>query len=153
MAEVTASCFAMHVLGAFQGKGENITNLKLQKLLYYSQAWYLANYDKPLFDDPIEAWVHGPVVPSVFQEYKVNRWSPIGIDYPACLHGRWLPNHLRQHLDNILSAYGNLQGWDLERLSHREQPWLTARGGMPPDASSNAVITHDSMKTFYRRNG
>ena len=153
MSEVTASCLSLHVLGACQASGENINNLKLQKLLYYSQAWYLAIYNKPLFNDPIQAWVHGPVVPIVFQAYKYSGWSPIYIEYPACLLGTSLPNHLKTHLEKVLSAYGGLSGWDLERLTHREDPWRIARAGLPPDASSNAVISHDSMKTYYRQNG
>lgn len=73
----TASIIAKHILGACKAKQDFITNLKLQKLLYYSQAWHLAIYDEPLFQDRIEAWVHGPVVPSVFREYRSFRWSPI----------------------------------------------------------------------------
>jgi Uncharacterized phage-associated protein len=50
--------------------GDIISNLKLQKLLYYVQGFALAMYDKPLFDEDIEAWMYGPVVPCVYQEYK-----------------------------------------------------------------------------------
>jgi uncharacterized phage-associated protein len=153
MAETSASCLSLHILGAFLSKGDKINNLKLQKLLYYCQAWYLANYDKPLFGDPIQAWVHGPVVPIVFQAYKFSGWSPIHLEYPACMGGSHLPGHVKAHLDNVLSAYGGFSGWDLERLTHREDPWRIARAGLPPDASSASVISHESMKSYYRRNG
>jgi len=51
----------------YKGKEENkpITNKKLQKLLYYSQAWYLVFNKKPLFKDKIEAWVHGPAIRTI----------------------------------------------------------------------------------------
>ena len=51
-------------------QGDMMTNLRLQKLLYFAQGWHLARYGKPLFDDDIEAWQYGPVVPSVYNAYK-----------------------------------------------------------------------------------
>lgn len=61
---------ADYIILYFQEHGEPLTNLKLQKLLYYAKGWYLALYDKPLFNDKIEAWVHGPVVPSIYHAFK-----------------------------------------------------------------------------------
>ena len=58
--------------------GDGVSNLKLQKLLYYAQAWNLAIHSKLLFNDPIQAWVHGPVVPSVWHEFRKWSWQPIG---------------------------------------------------------------------------
>ena len=57
---------------AEQNQGDLMTNLRLQKLLYFAQGWYLARYGKPLFSDEIEAWTYGPVVPEVYQTYKPN---------------------------------------------------------------------------------
>ncbi|MGK8328482.1 Panacea domain-containing protein, partial [Pseudomonas aeruginosa] len=50
--------------------GDLVSNLKLQKLVYYAQGFHLAVYDEPLFTDSIEAWTHGPVVPNVYHHYK-----------------------------------------------------------------------------------
>lgn len=77
MAENTARQVADYVIAFLAEHGDPTTNLKLQKLLYYSQAWYLALYDLPLFDDRIEAWVHGPVVPPVYGAFKGKEWQPI----------------------------------------------------------------------------
>jgi len=58
---------ARHIVRESRTTGEPITNLKLQKLLYYCQGWHLAYHEKVLFSDPIQAWVHGPAVPNVYR--------------------------------------------------------------------------------------
>ena len=50
--------------------GELMTNMKLQKMLYYQQGFHLAYFETPLFDEDIEAWMYGPVVPSMYEKYK-----------------------------------------------------------------------------------
>ena len=142
----SASNLAQYIIAHFFAKNEEINNLKLQKLLYYCQAWHLALHEKPLFEDRIEAWVHGPVVPNVFREYKSFRWSPVKAN------GLYNPNpEAKSHIDEILAAYGHFSSWDLERLTHNDAPWKEARGGLPPDVPSNNVISHESMKNFYRQ--
>ena len=51
---------------------DSMSHKKLQKLCYYAQAWYVTIKNKPLFEDDIEAWVHGPVVPSLYSQYKTK---------------------------------------------------------------------------------
>lgn len=58
----------------------SVTNLKIQKLVYYAQAWYLANYGNSLFEEDFQAWVHGPVIPELYQQYKQFSYKPIDID-------------------------------------------------------------------------
>lgn len=142
---ITARDVANYILLAMRNRGESISNLKLQKLVYYSQAWYVARFGLPLFSERIEAWVHGPVVPSLFRDFKQYRWSPIDcdIDMPA------LPAGLATHIDGVLNAYAHLDATQLERLTHRESPWLEARGGIPHDEPSTAVISNESMGRFY----
>lgn len=57
-----------------------ITNLRLQKLVYYAQAWHLAIYQEPLFSEDFQAWVHGPVIPQLYTQYKEYKWNPITKD-------------------------------------------------------------------------
>jgi len=57
--------------------GDDMTHLKLQKLIYFAQAWHLANTGEPLFREDMQAWTHGPVVPSVWHAYKQYQWEPI----------------------------------------------------------------------------
>lgn len=123
----------------------DLTNLKLQKLLYYSQAWYLALEDVSLFSEDIEAWIHGPVVPRVFGTFKEYRWSVI--DRPV---NPLIDEAVVRHLNDVLVAYGKFGATDLERLTHSEQPWIYARRGLAPDEPSRNVISTNHMKSFYR---
>jgi uncharacterized phage-associated protein len=126
--------------------GDLMTNLKLQKLVYYAQAWFLAIYDEPLFGDRLEAWVHGPVQPELYQRFKAHKWNPIPDE---C---KWpdFSDVVKAHLDEIMDVYGDLTAHHLERLVHQESPWIEARRGLPPDESSNNEISWENMKTFYK---
>jgi uncharacterized phage-associated protein len=121
-----------------------ITNLKLQKLLYYSQAWNLVFKGKPLFLESIEAWIHGPVVPSMFRRFKEYRWSPITCSVEASDDVAII-----EHIESVLAAYGKFDASQLERLTHHEDPWIEARRGLEPDAPSRNVISHSAMRNFY----
>lgn len=152
MACTTAHRLADYILYAAKNRGVGeVTNLKLQKLLYYSQAWYLATVNEELFGERIEAWIHGPVVPSVFGSFKAFRWKvlPVPAEEPDIEEGNG-PFTIRQHVAQIFDAYGHLSGSQLEDLTHREDPWKNARGGIPCDAPSNAIISHESMRVYYQ---
>jgi uncharacterized phage-associated protein len=143
---IKASWLAPHIVYWFSSKKQQIDNLKLQKLLYYTQAWHLAIFGTPILAEQIEAWVHGPVIPDVFRLYRDCRWNSI----PATVPSGHLPPGLGKHVTEVLKAYGDFTGWQLERLTHSERPWQEARGGLPPDAPSHNIITHQSMKEYYR---
>lgn len=144
MATSTADRVAEALINLSHDKQDPISNLKLQKLLYYSQAWYLAIFKKPLFNEDIEAWVHGPVVPQVFRRYRICRWSPI----PKGDSEGMSPRDSR-HIVEIWKAYGKFGAYDLERMTHADKPWKHARSGLLPDESSHRVITKDSMMRYY----
>jgi uncharacterized phage-associated protein len=122
-----------------------VDNLKLQKLLYYSQATYLVRNDKePLFPEPIEAWDYGPVVPPVYREYK-----PYGFDVllPADEPVNLSLNEIRA-VDMTLSCFGELSGPALINQTHFEDPWKNAyRPGRP-----GGIISLDSMYVFFKEN-
>lgn len=142
----SASEFAKYFIASFQRKNKAISNLKLQKLLYYAQAWHLALYDRPLFSDDIEAWVHGPVVRAVFREYKPFGWKPIQIDRAIV---QTFDEAEMDHLKEVARVYGKFDSIDLERMTHHEAPWRDARGNLAPDEPSNRVIKHEAMKKYY----
>lgn len=151
MAQTTARKVANLILVAARDRHMEISNLKLQKLLYYCQAWYLAALDFPLFSERIEAWIHGPVVPPVFGDFKVNRWRPIdlsGVITEPIEDGdpRWPVHDL---VIEVMNAYGDMTGPELEALTHNEEPWKIARNGIPSDEPSTSTITHQSMRAFY----
>lgn len=122
--------------------GDPVTNLKLQKLLYYAQAWHLALYDNPMFDERIEAWVHGPAVPPIYGAFKGYEWQPI-----APQNGNLdLPNGPKSHIDDVILAYGDFSAYQFERMMHQEDPWIKARKGLAPDEPSQNEILHEDMK-------
>jgi uncharacterized phage-associated protein len=145
MAAATANLVAECVISLSHEKQSPVSNLKLQKLLYYSQAWHLALYRDPLFDEDTEAWVHGPVVPAVFRYYRDCRWNSIP---DARIHNAY---SFRPHLEEVWKAYGSFNAYDLERLTHSEDPWKIARTGLAPDASSNNIISKQSMLEYYSK--
>lgn len=146
MAETSARVVADFFIRFAHEHGDQISNLKLQKLLYYAQAWFLAINGRPLFDDRLEAWVHGPVVPPVYGEFKKWSWQAIGInpELPP------LAEPVKAHLEEVAAVYGSMSAFDLERLTHSEAPWIDARGAVPEDEASTAVISLESMERFYK---
>ena len=144
MTYCTAEQIADTIIYLSRERGIEITNLKLQKLLYYAQAWNLAFTREPLFHDPIEAWVHGPVVPSVFRKFREYRWNKID-----CAVLPVEDAQIIAHLNAVLDVYGSIQATRLESLTHREEPWKSARGERPIDEPCNAIIDTDVMKRFY----
>ena len=125
--------------------GDAITNLKLQKLVYYAQAWFLALHGKRLIPAQFQAWVHGPVCYPLYQRFRGYAWNPISenVAEPD------LPVEVEEHLREIMEVYGGFSAWDLERLTHAEEPWQNARGDLPADAPSSRVIADEDMRRFY----
>ena len=134
-----------YIIRFFQKREDPITNLKLQKLLYYVQGWYLGLYEEELFSKDFQAWINGPVVPEVFQQYKDNRWNPIVNEVEEVK----ISDDIKKHVDEVLEVYGGDTGWALEMRTRRETPWINARGGIPADESSNNIISKESMKLFF----
>lgn len=118
---------------------------KLQKLVYYSQAWHLVWESEPLFKARIEAWANGPVVPALYRRhrgrFKVKSWPEGRISN--------LTKAQKESIDVVLQHYGRRSGFALRELSHTEPPWRDARGDLPPGASSTAEITTGAMVTYY----
>lgn len=105
---------------------KNITNLKLQKILFYTQAWYLANYGEAVFSDEIHAWEYGPVVPSVYHEYKKFKRDPIQLDFND-LDISNIDTDTKLYLDNIWEAYKHYSGLQLVDFTHKEESYIKAR--------------------------
>ena len=140
------SCFdiADYFIWIANETGSFVSNLKLQKLVYYAQAWHIALHGSPLFEEDFEAWVHGPVIPSLYQKYKSFGWQPINKDATP-----ELPNQVVQFLDEVAGEYFACDAYELEQMTHAEDPWHWARGDLAPDEPSNEVIKKDWMKEFY----
>lgn len=121
-----------------------VDNLKLQKLLYYSQAVHLvlSNNKSKLFSDDIQAWQYGPVVPSVYHKYK-----KYGFDIIKCTNSKKnISKEEIESLDITLSYYGQMQSFDLVARTHNESSW---RDVYNPN-KRNTIITTDSIYNFYK---
>ena len=125
-----------------------ITNKKLQKLLYYAQAWSLVVREKKLFNEKIEAWVHGPAIRKIYLEYKTFGFDPIKKEIETDVIEK-IPADIRNFLDQMWSAYGKYDAAFLEYLSHSEEPWQKARESLEPHTGSEKEITPESMQSFY----
>lgn len=152
---MTYQHIADYLIALSNETGNLISNLKLQKLMYYAQAWYLAIHRKPLFEASFEAWVHGPVLRKLFDEYSHFRWKPIQRDDLSEEYLEWFEaefgEEVNEFMDNLVDEYFGLTAYHLERLTHLEEPWRRARNGLPEDAPSTNVIENDWMRDFYER--
>lgn len=127
--------------------GSYLDPMKLQKLLYYTQAWHLAITGQPLFSDRIKAWKAGPVVPEV----RARRTAPETRRAAAQdLSGISLDDIASDLIDLVLASYGSMSAEELSALTHTEQPWQTARGDLPPDAHCSTEISQAEMAEFFR---
>jgi uncharacterized phage-associated protein len=127
------------------GKFRNLDAMKLQKLLYYAQAWSLVWDDKPLFSSKIEAWANGPVVREVFKAYQ-GEYKIAEARYGNPLS---LLVHEKKTIDAILKFYGPKTGFYLSQLTHKERPWKDARIGVAPGEPSDREITKAAMHEYY----
>lgn len=133
--------------------GTEITNKKLQKLVYYVYAWYIAlnneskdNITQIFFPARFEAWVHGAVEPRLYDEYK-----KYGSGYIPKYNG-YLPNFTEDELDilnQVLEVYGKYNGNDLESICHQEAPWRNARRGLSAYEPSHEIISDADMYECY----
>ena len=135
--------------------GNLISNPKFQKLMYYAQAWHLALFDHRLFDGAFEAWAHGPVLPRLYHEYEKFSWKPVEREDLTELSIHYLESTLGERvtefLSEIVEEYFGLTTYELERLTHKEDPWRRARQGLNADEPCNRIIQDEWMAEFYKK--
>jgi len=126
-----------------------MTAMKLQKLVYYSQAWSLVWDEQALFPERIEAWANGPVVPALYAKHR----GKFSVDRGALPDGN--PEALgkdgTETVDGVLGFYGPKSAEWLSDLTHKELPWKLARVGVGEMENSDREITLDSMAEYYTR--
>lgn len=143
-----------YIIVKLDAGGETLSHLKLQKLLYYTQAWYLAFNKKPLFKAKFEAWVHGPVSRTIY-----NRFSDTKSLYSLLNAGDIRPDFLLEsvdaesqtHIDEVLDAYAAFSGSELEDMTHKEQPWIKAREGYKSADRCDVDLDENVMAEFYAK--
>jgi uncharacterized phage-associated protein len=119
--------------------------MKLQKLVYYAQAWHLVWADAPLFPERIEAWANGPVVPDLYRQHRgqfqVSEWKTGDSSR--------LDDQQGEAVDSVLNFYGPKDAFWLSELTHSEQPWIEARDGLAPGVRSSREISTAAMAEYY----
>lgn len=120
--------------------GDLISNLKLQKLVYYAQGFHLAMYNKPFFEEPILAWEHGPVVESLYHEYKEHGSN--GIPSPENFEIEIFNPDQIELLKEVYDVYGQFSAWKLRNMTHSERPWI--------ETQKNKPISQELMTEFFK---
>ncbi|MBK0009871.1 SocA family protein [Bacillus sp. S35] len=127
---------------SLEGKEFSITHLKLQKLVYYAQAWSMAIYGERLIDSELEAWLHGPVSRELYSEYRDFGFQEIP---PVDRLNFQINDQDSDVLEGVWRLYGKYDGKYLETLTHQEAPWINAWSkGM------NETIEVNDMREYYR---
>ena len=124
-----------------EDSGDTISNLKLQKLVYYAQGFHLAIFDSPLFNEPIEAWTHGPVVPELYQRFKSFGSGAITPVSDTALSQ--FDEEKTSFLDEVYSIFNQYSGWTLRNMTHEEAPWKEHEA----DAG---IISTESMTLYFK---
>ena len=133
-----------------EDKDASLINLKLQKLLYYVQAWSYGINKKPMFDGEFEAWVHGPVNREIYNRFNPAKYLYSEINVSDCLNrDASLSPDDAEFIDFILENYLKYSGAELERLSHNEMPWIKTRGDLNVNERCDKVITPELMMEYY----
>ncbi len=128
-----------------QPKKHPLTAWKLQKLVYYCQAWSLVWDEQPLFKEKILAWANGPVVKELYNQHK-------GMFYVKELskgNASHISINQKDTIDNVLNAYGDKSAQWLSDLTHRELPWIEARHGLKPGERGEVEIQLATMDEYY----
>jgi uncharacterized phage-associated protein len=122
-----------------EDSGDSISNLKLQKLVYFAQGLHLTMQGEPLFSHPIEAWDHGPVIPGLYLAFK-HRGNR-AIEPPEKFDADDYLPEVREILDAVLTVYGQFSAWKLRDITHDEPPWR--------DTPRHGEITHEALRDFF----
>lgn len=121
---------------------ESPSPMKLQKLCYYAQGYALAEGNE-LFPEDFQAWQHGPVVYDLYDKYREYKWKQITEEVQES------EPDILDYIRDVVSAYGRYDGAALSTMTHRESPWLDARGDLDESEGSTALISKESLTMFF----
>ncbi len=119
--------------------------LKLQKLLYLAQGYSYAFYDRPLFKEDLEGWVHGPVVRNVYDMFKNYQYNSINTNFEV----EELDDEAKEIINYVIKNFGKYDAKYLEKISHEQEPWILSRTGLDPDERSDKTISKESIANYF----
>lgn len=137
-----AQNIATYIIQYATNKGKNITNLKLQKVLYYVQGYFLKEYEKPAFNDEIKNWTYGPVVPSVYYNYCSYGSEPLKENDNETFG--FLSNDHKKLLNNVINSCLDIPSFKLVEQTHSEAPWK--------NSSWSGLISRESILKYFANN-
>jgi uncharacterized phage-associated protein len=136
-----------HAVNMADMQDSDLTHLKLQKLLYYSQGHSLGELGKPLFAEIFIAWQHGPVITEIYHDFKPNGSDLIGFDIGD--QEKYDCNNLLKDkkslelIDRTINYYNQYSPWKLRNMTHEEEPWK--------NVNIHSIISNQSLKDFFSR--
>lgn len=134
-------------------KTKDVTHLALQKLLYFSQGLNYVINNRPLFDAPCQAWVHGPIYPEIYHKYKTYSYNPL--DYDQDFNEESFIENVSENekkvIDLVIETFGNYSGRKLEEITHNEQPWINARIGLEDIDYGDVEISDYNIKEYFNK--
>ena len=150
-----------HTVAAYISRkiGRKMSHLKLQKLLFYVDAYHLAYFGKQLVEDEFEAWAHGPVSRVLYNKLRDKSVLYKEIQYvveegeidpletvPSIINESQL-----EIVDTVLDTFGDMTGTQLEALTHSEEPWISAREGFQEGDRCTEKISKELTKVYYKK--
>ena len=143
IAEYVISQFCGEDKRVDEGVAEGISNLKLQKLLYFCQAFLLVFSEKPMFKEEIYAWKYGPVVKEVYEKYKEHKNRPL-----SNTQGSNLDSKTKKMVGEVLQTFGGYSAIRLMEITHSHKPWKDLQKKIEK-GELDLVITHKAIKKYY----
>lgn len=134
----------------FQTYGE-MTPKKLQKLCYYAYSWDRALKINAIKETRFEAWIHGPVSPTIYHEYKVHGIAYYIPKLAKNITDIVVDEEVIELIDQVWRIYGHMTGERLEALTHSEEPWIETRKGYEAWESSSERISEELITEYYSK--
>lgn len=130
-----------------------LTPKKIQKLVYYAYSWFIAlnnqnenQIDNVLFNEVPEAWIHGPVFPTLYTRFKQYNWNEVPKNEQNIVFEN---DDIMSFLNDIWSKFGIYSADELEYMTHQETPWINARKNTISDERSNQKISLEDIFNYY----
>jgi uncharacterized phage-associated protein len=127
-----------------------LTNLRLQQLLYYAQAWSLVLREAELFSDDLQAWRWGPVVPAVYHQLPDGQGANV-LSEKAFADVPDVQGDEAEFVKCVWEAYNGYSALQLSRMTREEPPWRKAWESRPGDGGGDGPISIDDLEDYFGR--
>ncbi len=139
----------MNVVNIILSTPFEVTPLLLQKILYYIQSFNLAFYGTPMFEEKMEGWIHGPVFPSIYYQFKNFTFNPI--NNVKSSSDELLTENEKQLISAVIDNFGCYNAKTLENITHAEMPWIRSREGLKETERSNKKIENSDVINYFSK--